>query len=127
MNARSFTLRTLLRDWRPYINNNNMSFHTPTASSKGILPLSRCITTRELDSSPKELRTRQKWPHETLNHLHMHQGSSLLPWLLSHHEPNQPNLGPRTRSLLTCAINTLIAIRSSSILTPHWPVDGLSV
>ena len=93
------------------------------------------ITTRAREGGPNEHNAKQKWPRETHSVSHMHQCTmalhsfrsfahcraastaiSLLP-MASFTLSIQPNLGlPHTRPPLTSAINTLLAIRYSSIL-----------
>ena len=85
------------------------------------------ITARAREGGPKKHREKEKWPCET-HQLHMRMGSlahcrvasTVIPLMLkaTFTLSIQPNLGlPRTRASLTSAINTLLAIRYSSILS----------
>ena len=98
------------------------------------------ITTRAREGGPKEHREMQKWPREThsvtctralhsfIFFVHWRVVSSVIPLLpkatfthLSSH------LGlPRTRPPLTTAINTLVAIRYSSILSTCQTISTIS-
>ena len=90
-------------------------------------------TTRAREGGPKEHRGKQKWPREThsftyapglstLSYLRAHcrAASTVIPLLpkATFTLSIQPNLGlPRTRPPRTSAINNLLAIQHSSILS----------
>ena len=96
----------------------------PTGSCNGIPPLSRWYITGAYESGPKQHRAKQKWPREKLSYIcsrTLHSFRSIVaqspPSFLCCPRPPSHHPSSITSVYLVPALNTLLAIRYTSVLS----------